>query len=73
MAAVASALSYLSLMVTSFRGFSQFGLIGAAGCLFAWLGTFLVMPALLCLFDRRGPGMVALGARAAARCRRWPA
>ena len=42
-------------MVTGFRGFSQFGLIGAAGCLFAWLATFLVMPALLCLFDRRGP------------------
>ena len=56
-AAVASALSYLSLTVTGFRGFSQFGLIGAAGCLFAWLGTFLFMPALLCLFDRRGPSL----------------
>jgi uncharacterized protein len=54
-AALASALSYLSLTVTGFRGFSQFGLIGAAGCLFAWIGTFLLMPALLCLFDRRGP------------------
>jgi predicted RND superfamily exporter protein len=56
-AAVASALSYLSLTVTGFRGFSQFGFIGAAGCLFAWLGTFLFMPALLCLFDRRGPSL----------------
>jgi predicted RND superfamily exporter protein len=54
-AVVASALSYLSLTVTGFRGFSQFGLIGAAGCLFAWLGTFLFMPALLSLFDARGP------------------
>jgi predicted RND superfamily exporter protein len=62
-AAVASALSYLSLTVTGFRGFSQFGLIGAAGCLFAWLGTFLVMPALLRLFDARGPGMVVGRAR----------
>jgi predicted RND superfamily exporter protein len=61
-AALACALSYLSLMVTGFRGFSQFGLIGAAGCLFAWLATFLVMPALPLLFDRRGP---RLGARAA--------
>lgn len=55
-AALASALSYLSLQVTSFRGFSQFGLIGAAGCLLAWAATFTTMPALLTLFDRRGPG-----------------
>jgi uncharacterized protein len=54
-AALASALSYLSLQVTSFRGFSQFGLIGAAGCLLAWAATFTTMPALLTLFDRRGP------------------
>ena len=63
LAAVASALSYLSLTVTGFRGFSQFGLIGAAGCLFAWLGTFLFMPALLCLFDRQGPRRTARPAR----------
>jgi uncharacterized protein len=54
-AALASALSYASLMVTSFRGFSQFGAIGAAGCLLAWAMTFTLMPALLCLLDRRGP------------------
>ena len=52
-AAIASAASYLSLLVTSFRGFSQFGLIGAAGCMLAWLTTFTVMPALLRVFDRR--------------------
>jgi uncharacterized protein len=52
-AAIASAASYLSLLVTSFRGFSQFGLIGAAGCLLAWLTTFTVMPAMLRVFDRR--------------------
>jgi hypothetical protein len=60
-AAIASALSYLSLMVTSFRGFSQFGLIGAAGCLLAWTATFTVLPALVCLFDRRGPGLSRVG------------
>jgi predicted RND superfamily exporter protein len=53
-AALASALSYASLMITSFRGFSQFGLIGAAGCLLAWAATFSLMPALLCLLDKRG-------------------
>ena len=52
-AAIASAVSYLSLQVTSFRGFSQFGLIGAAGCLLAWLTTFTVMPAMLRVFDRK--------------------
>ena len=52
-AALASAVSYASLMITGFRGFSQFGLIGAAGCLLAWAMTFTVMPAALCLFDRR--------------------
>ena len=52
-AALASAASYLSLLVTSFRGFSQFGLIGAAGCLLAWLTTFTLMPAMLRVFDRR--------------------
>ena len=54
-AAVASALSYLSMLVTSFRGFSQFGVIGAAGCLFAWAATFTVIPAMLMLFDKKGP------------------
>lgn len=54
-AAIASAISYLSLLVTSFRGFSQFGLIGAAGSMFAWVATFTVVPALLVLFDTRTP------------------
>jgi predicted RND superfamily exporter protein len=54
-AALASALSYFSLLVTGFRGFSQFGLIGGAGSLFAWLSTFTVMPALLVTWDPRGP------------------
>jgi uncharacterized protein len=52
-AALASAVSYASLMITGFRGFSQFGLIGAAGCLLAWGLTFTLIPALLCQFDRR--------------------
>lgn len=55
LAALACALSYLSLAATSFRGFSQFGVMGAAGCLLAWLATFTVLPALL-LFGGGGAG-----------------
>lgn len=56
-AAIASAVSYVSLVVTSFRGFSQFGLMGAAGCLLAWLCTFTLVPALVCLVDKKGPAV----------------
>ena len=62
-AALASAVSYASLMITGFRGFSQFGLIGAAGCLLAWAATFTVLPAALCLFDRRPLPAAAPGRR----------
>jgi hypothetical protein len=46
-AASATAASYLSLAVTSFRGFSQFGIMGATGCIFSWIATFTVLPCLL--------------------------
>lgn len=53
MAAGATSVSYLSLAITSFRGFSQFGMMGAAGCLMSWLATFTVLPSLLITFDRQ--------------------
>jgi predicted exporter len=54
-AAGAASISYGSLLLTRFRGFSQFGLIGGAGMLLAWLGTITVLPALLYLLDCRRP------------------
>ena len=51
-AAVCASAAYLSLMLTSFRGFSQFGLMGAAGVMFCWSATFLMLPALLVLVNR---------------------
>ncbi len=48
-AASATAASYLSLAVTSFRGFSQFGIMGAAGCMLSWIATFTVLPCCLVL------------------------
>jgi uncharacterized protein len=52
-AALAASTAYLSLLLTSFRGFSQFGLIGAAGSLFCWLSTFTLLPALVGVAERR--------------------
>jgi predicted exporter len=53
LAAVAAAVAYGSLAITGFRGFNQFGWIGAAGMIFSWLATLLVVPSLWLLFDRR--------------------
>jgi predicted RND superfamily exporter protein len=52
-ASVAASAAYASLMVTSFRGFSQFGVMGATGAIFCWLATYSVVPAMLTLLDRR--------------------
>jgi predicted RND superfamily exporter protein len=53
-ASIAASAAYASLMVTSFRGFYQFGVMGAAGALACWLATFTVLPALLWQIDGRG-------------------
>jgi uncharacterized protein len=50
--AVAAAGAYLSLGVTSFRGFSEFGLIGGAGSLACWLAAFALCPASIAALDR---------------------
>ncbi len=52
-ASLAAAMAYGSLMVTQFRGFSQFGVIGAVGMVAAWLATILVLPAVLATTDRK--------------------
>jgi predicted RND superfamily exporter protein len=52
-AAISASAAYASLMVTSFRGFYQFGLMGAVGSLCCWMTTFTVLPAILALVDRR--------------------
>ena len=48
----ASALFILQL--ADFRGFSEFGLIGGLGILFALLSMLTVLPALLCIAERIG-------------------
>jgi predicted RND superfamily exporter protein len=51
LSALAASLSYLSLAATSFRGFSEFGLIGGVGMVLCWLVTFLLLPACVARFD----------------------
>ncbi len=46
-AALAASASYLALATTSFRGFSQFGVMAAIGSLACWLATFTLLPAWL--------------------------
>jgi predicted RND superfamily exporter protein len=55
-AMLAAAAAYGSLLATSFRGFSQFGLVGGAGMLLVWLSTYTLVPVLVALGERRWPG-----------------
>ncbi len=55
LAALAAAAAYGSLALTSFRGFSQFGIIGAVGMTLCWIAAFTVLPAVLWVLDRRRP------------------
>ncbi|HEX7476825.1 MAG TPA: MMPL family transporter [Polyangiales bacterium] len=54
LASLAASGAYAALMVTSFRGFSEFGLIGGVGMLACWTATFLVVPASIAALERIG-------------------
>jgi predicted exporter len=54
-AAAAAAGSYGSLLITEFKGFREFGIIGGAGMLVCWAATYLTLPALLVVMDRIAP------------------
>jgi uncharacterized protein len=56
-AALTASVSYGALLTTGFRGFRHFGAIGAIGILLCWGATFLVLPALLAVFECRGRGV----------------
>jgi hypothetical protein len=54
-AALTATVAYGSLMITPFRGFRDFGIIGAAGMMLCWLATYTILPAgLAWLGDRIG-------------------
>ena len=51
-AALAAGLSYGSLILTDFRGFKQFGMIGLFGMVMCWISAYTLMPAYLTFFTR---------------------
>ncbi|HEY4104181.1 MAG TPA: MMPL family transporter [Polyangiaceae bacterium] len=51
-AALAAATAYGSLMLTQFRGFHQFGVIGAIGMVACWAMAFVLSPSLVAWLDR---------------------
>lgn len=62
-AALAAGISYGSLMLTDFRGFNQFGVIGLCGMVLCWISAYTLLPTLLTLLDR-WPGLVKKGTMA---------
>ncbi|MCA9625226.1 MAG: MMPL family transporter [Myxococcales bacterium] len=54
-AAAAASAAYGSLMITEFRGFQHFGIIGASGMLLCWLATYAFLPSILSLSERLRP------------------
>ena len=54
-ASLAAAIAYGSLVITDFRGFQDFGIIGGVGMVLCWLGAFLIMPSAASLWDRWRP------------------
>jgi predicted RND superfamily exporter protein len=55
-AMAAASVAYGCLLLTTFRGFNQFGIIGGAGMLLVWLATFVLVPPLVLFGERRWPG-----------------
>lgn len=53
LASAAASGGYSALMATDFKGFSEFGLIGAVGMFGCWLATFTLCPAAISLFERK--------------------
>ena len=51
-AALAAAMAYGSLVITDFRGFRQFGVIGGIGMVLSWALAFLLVPSLCVWLDR---------------------
>jgi uncharacterized protein len=54
-AAAAASASYGALMVTEFRGFREFGVIGGMGMLICWSATYLALPSILIIMERLLP------------------
>ncbi|NOY92393.1 MAG: MMPL family transporter [Deltaproteobacteria bacterium] len=54
-ASAAAAVAYGSLIITDFRGFRDFGIIGGVGMILCWFGAFFLLPAMVSLSERIRP------------------
>lgn len=54
-AALAAGAAYGSLIVTDFRGFKHFALIGGVGMLLCWIATYALLPAVLVVIEKLRP------------------
>ncbi|NUQ76521.1 MAG: MMPL family transporter [Polyangiaceae bacterium] len=54
-ASLAAGAAYGSLLVTEFRGFRDFGLIGGVGMVLCWVATFWTLPSILAVIERIAP------------------
>jgi predicted RND superfamily exporter protein len=57
-AATGASIAYGSLLVTTFRGFNQFGFVGCIGMILCWSLTFTVLPALIFEVERLRPSVM---------------
>lgn len=54
-AGCAAGAAYGSLVVTDFRGFRDFGLIGGVGMVLCWIATYWTLPSILAVIERVAP------------------
>jgi len=54
-ASAAAAVAYGSLIITDFRGFRDFGIIGGVGMILCWFGAILLLPSLAAWSERVKP------------------
>ncbi|MEQ9321976.1 MAG: MMPL family transporter, partial [Polyangiaceae bacterium] len=54
-ASAAASAAYASLMVTEFRGFHDFGVIGGVGMMLCWVCTYAFLPSILVISERLSP------------------
>src|SRR5216684_3163182 len=52
LASAATSVSFGTSVISANRGFRHFGIIGGMGMLLCWLGTFLLVPAFLAVYEK---------------------